>query len=219
MICLNSIRGNQMKSFFAVALTTVIMGSSSLAIADNSAVYPNNYSVNEYHPDPNAHAYVRTWHLGPDFSVGFPSALNVGLAFNPFLNWAQVGVGVSWDYLSWGAYGSLKLDPLALLPKVPVGLFEDTQIGFLGAGTVPDQHGLAVGYSYQSFMAGLRLGRADHGFRWNIEAGESHLNVAARNFNSFIQAEAGSNQNGLTVANPHVAGWFPAVSTGFSILF
>jgi hypothetical protein len=166
---------------------------------------------------PPAHS-ERRWHLGPEVGIGLPSGATFGLAFNPFVNWAQVDVALAWDYLAWGMKAGFKLDPLALLPNVPVGLFADGRLGFLNQGNVPGQNGLTVGYGYESILGGLRIGKASSGFRWNIEAGESHLSASTGNFNNFIQHQSGG-VSGLTLSNPKVSGDIPSVETGFEILF
>lgn len=227
---------------FAAVSSSLTIGSSALADQDTvgslmadppttnvpaTAPVTNTYVAPTTTPmvAPNAHAATTThqvdehpWHVGGEFSLGFPSGASLGVVVNPKLDWVQLGAYLDYNYVApFGGKLSLKLDPLALLPDVPIGIFGDLQAGIFPEGKIPGHSDVpGVGYSFESFLGGLRLGKAT-GFRWNFEFGESHLNVHTSNFQSVVSS---NNASGTVIfGNPHASGWVPGFSTGFELLF
>jgi hypothetical protein len=180
---------------------------------DRNAPYPSNYSVNEYHPNVSQPS---PYHLRVGFGMDFgvPSAAAVGVVVNPGVDWVRLQASLTYNYLTFGGRGSLQLDPLALLPKCPIGLFADLQGGFFPQANFPGHSDLPqVGYDYVNTYLGLRLGRPN-GFHWNIEAGPSYIAATTKNF------QAAVNQSGLTIGDPKASGWIaPTFETGFSVVF
>src|SRR5208282_253043 len=87
--------------------------------------------------------------LGGGMDVGVPSGAAVGIVMNPGLDWVRLQASVTYDYLSFGGRGSLQLDPLAVFPKLPIGLFADVQGGFQPMAAIPGHTDLpSVGLDY-----------------------------------------------------------------------
>lgn len=208
-----------MKKIVSVAFCGMVLAcltSSGMALADDSQVYPNNYSVNEYHPSvkmPDPHPF----RIGFGMDLGVPSGAAVGVVVNPKADWVRLQASLTYNYLAFGGRASLQLDPLALLPKVPIGLFADVQGGFYPRANVPGHSDLPqVGYDYLNLYGGLRLGRPN-GFHWNIEVGPSYMHVATNNFQSLVNKTGTS---GLMAGNPVVNGWLtPTFETGFTAVW
>lgn len=202
-----------------VAFCGVLVGAicaSTVALADNNQVYPNNYSLNEYHPNvrvPDSHPF----RIGFGMDIGVPSGAAVGVVVNPKVDWVRLQASLTYNYLAFGGRASLQLDPMALLPKLPIGLFADVQGGFFPRANVPGHNDLPqVGYDYVNVYGGLRLGRPN-GFHWNLEIGPSYMHVATNNFQSLVSKTGTS---GLTLGNPTVNGWVvPTFETGFTVVW
>jgi hypothetical protein len=155
---------------------------------------------------------------GFGMDVGVPSGVGIGFVFNPWIDWARVNISFQENVLSPGVRGSLQLDPFALLPKLPVGLFADFQYGFFPQGTVPGHSAdlPSVGYTYESILGGLRLGKPNS-FHWNFEFGASHMDISTGNFQSAV-AKNGGNFGSLVLGNPSASGWItPSFTTGFCV--
>lgn len=181
------------KILFSLA-ACVIMLTSSLAMADQP---------------------VR---LGFGMDLGVPSGAAVGVVVNPKLDWVRLQASLTYDYLSFGGRGSLQLDPFALLPNLPIGLFADIQGGFQPTANIPGHSDLpSIGFDYLNLYGGLRLGKPN-GFHWNFEAGPTYLHASTSNFQSVV-AQSGSS-NGLMLGNPTVDGWItPTFMTGFTVVW
>jgi hypothetical protein len=156
--------------------------------------------------------------VGFGMDVGVPSGAAVGLVANPGLDWVRLQASLTYDYLSFGGRGSLQLDPFALLPNLPIGLFADVQGGFQPMASIPGHADLpSVGLDYVNLYGGLRLGKPN-GFHWNFEAGPTYLHVATSNFQAVVNQV--SNSNGLVLGNPTVNGWLvPTAITGFTVVW
>jgi hypothetical protein len=161
----------------------------------------------------------RRWRLGFGADIGLPSGFAVGLVFNPWLDWVRLQASLTENVLHTGGRGSIQLDPMALMPRLPVGVFGDFQFGGFGQGGIPGHSNLpTVGYTYESLLAGLRLGRPN-GFHWNIELGTTHMNVSSGNFAAVVNSNGGGS-SGLTIGNPKISGWAsPAFDTGFTVVW
>ena len=206
-----------MKRFKIASIVAIITTFGTSAFADNNT-YPNNYSVNEYHPDVSQHnSFFKPLRIGFGMDVGVPSGASIGVVVHPKLDW--VNAEASFTYvLAPGGRLSVKLDPLALLPNVPVGLVADVQAGFNANGTIPGHSDLpGVGWDYVNLYGGLRLGKPNK-FSWVIEAGPSYMHITTSNFQSLLN-KVGSTSN-LKVGNPSVDGWLaPTFSTGFQVVW
>ena len=161
--------------------------------------------------------------VGFGMDVGVPSGGAVGVVVNPGLDWARLQASLTYDYLSLGGRGSLQLDPLALLPNCPIGLFADVQGGFQPEANIPGGHSdlPSVGFDYVNLYGGLRFGKPN-GFHWNFEAGPTYMHVSTGNFQSVLNNVSGSGNtlSNLKVGNPTVDGWFvPTFSTGFTVVW
>jgi hypothetical protein len=149
--------------------------------------------------------------------LGLPSGVALGFVLNPKLDWLRLQASLTYDYLSFGGRGSVQLDPLALLPNLPIGLFADIQGGFQPMATIPGHSDLpGVGIDYLNSYLGLRLGKPNN-FHWNIEGGYTRLHVSTSNFQSVVN-QAGS-PSGLVIGNPTLDGWVPTAETGFTIVW
>jgi hypothetical protein len=173
-------------------------------------------------PAPRPYApHHRRWRLGPSLDVGVPSGITLGIVFNPWVDWVRLGAGLSDNVLHTGGRFSLQLDPMALMPRLPIGLFGDFQAGGFSKGSIPGHSAdlPTVGYTYESLMAGLRLGRPGAGFKFVLEAGTTHLNVSSGNFASVVNNNGGGS-SGLTIGDPKVSGWAsPAFDLGMILTF
>jgi hypothetical protein len=185
----------------AVSATLVCMSASALA---DEVVTPPPVVVANPHP-------VR---VGFGMDLGVPSGISVGVVVHPKVDWLSVEGSFTENVLSPGGRLSLKLDPLALLPRVPVGVFFDLQGGFFGRGTIPGHSDLpSIGYDYVNTYFGLRLGKAQN-FHWLIEAGPSYLAFNSSNFQSVVKSSS------VLVGNPSVTGWVtPTFVTGFEVVW
>lgn len=182
-----------MKSFYMGALTALaIMAVSAGAAADD-------------HP----------FRLGIDADIGLPAGAGLQLTVHPKEDWARLGLAADYNYLGFGGRASLELDPLALLPKLPIGLYADVQGGFFPQAAVPGHSNLPqVGYDYLNLYGVLRFGTPG-GFHWNFMAGPTYLHITTGNFQSVLN---NSGASGLKVGNPTVDGWLtPTFSTGFEV--
>lgn len=201
---------NKFSVITAAIVSSITMGSVALADTD----------AQPYRPDisQSLNSSTNRWHAGFEIGLGVPAGATVSLVVNPRLNWLQLGAGVGYNYLAFGPEGFVKLDPLALLPKVPIGIFGEFRAGIFPVENIPGHSSdiPGVGYSYESFQAGLRLGRADHGFRWDFKVGEAHIDAHTSNFQSRV---ASGNTSGVTFGNPTASGWIPAVSMGPSFVW
>jgi hypothetical protein len=157
---------------------------------------------------------------GFGMDVGVPSGGAVGLVINPGLDWMRLQGSLTYDYLSFGGRGSLQLDPLALLPNCPIGLFADVQGGWQPQASIPGRSDLpSVGFDYLNLYGGLRLGKPN-GFHWNFLIGPTYMHITTSNFQSILNQVNSSNLNGLVVGNPTVNGWLvPTFETGFTVVW
>lgn len=194
-----------MKSFMFGSIVALLALSSAVASADN-----------EYHPDISQSLHPSTpvrVGFGADFGV--PSGAALGVVVNPKLDWLRLQASLTYNYLTFGGRGSVQLDPMALLPNLPVGVFGDLQGGFFPTVTIPGHSDLpGIGYDYANLYLGLRLGKPN-GFHWNFEGGESYMHVNTSNF----QGVVGTPVSGLTLGNPTVNGWIPSFVTGFTVVW
>lgn len=197
-----------MKSTIMAALAVATFAVSDAAYADDN--------LHPYHPDVSV-ATPHPFRIGFGADVGVPSGAQVGVVVNPFIDWARVEVSLGYNYLSFGGRASLQLDPMALLPNLPVGLFADVQAGFFPTSAVPGHSDLPkVGYDYLNLYGGLRLGKPN-GFHWNLEVGPTYMHANTSNFQSILSKTGSS---GLTVGNPSANIWLvPTFVTGFTVVF
>jgi hypothetical protein len=171
-----------------------------------------------YHPDLSA-PVSHPFRVGFGMDFGLPAGVALGLVLNPKLDWLRLEASVTYNYLSFGGRGSVQLDPMALLPNCPVGLFADLQGGFSPTSNIPGHADLPqVGYDYFNAYGGLRLGKPN-GFHWNFEFGPTYMHVATNNFQAALNKN-GAGVNGLTIGNPTVNGWVvPTFETGFAVVW
>lgn len=182
-----------MKKFFVVAFTLLsMMAVSAVAAADD-------------HP-------VR---IGAGLDVGLPSGGALEVTLHPKADWVRVSAALTYNYLSFGGRASLQLDPMALLPKLPIGVYADVQGGFSPEASIPGHSDLPqVGYDYLNLYGALRFGTA-RGFHWNLMAGPTYMHISTNNFQSVL---SNSGASGLKIGNPTVDGWIvPTFITGFEI--
>lgn len=210
-----------MKVFTITALTLALFAASAVAAADSNQT--------PYHPDITESVDTGKWRLGVDADLGLPSGGSLGVTLHPKVDWARVGVAVTYDYLSAGGRLSLQLDPMALIPisheradgthyithNFPLGIFADVQGGFQPLAGIPGHSNLPqFGFDYVNLYGGLRLGTPG-GFHWNIEVGPTYMHIATGNFQSILSSTGAS---GLKIGNPTVNGWLvPTFVTGFEV--
>ena len=154
--------------------------------------------------------------LGGSLDFGVPSGVALSAVVHPKEDYLVPSVGLTYNGLSFGGRLALRFDPLALKPRIPIGLFLDLQGGIVGQGTIPGHSDLpSVGYDYINCYGGLRLG-TPNGFQWDFEVGPSYIAAHTGNFQSVIS----NSTPGLTVSNPSVSGWIaPTFITGFSVVW
>ena len=152
--------------------------------------------------------------FGVDISV--PAGAAVGVVIHPMIDWVSVETSLTYNALNFGGRASLKIDPLALLPRLPIGVFADVQGGFAANGNVPFEHNLpSVGYDYVNLYGGLRFGRMNN-FHWLVEVGPTYIFANTNNFQSAV----GKVGNGISFSDPKVSGWVaPTFLTGFEVVF
>jgi hypothetical protein len=191
------------------ALVGAITCLSASALADDNA--------HPYRPDVTSSLHHHPFRIGFGMDVGVPSGAALGVVFNPKVDWARLQLSVTYNYLTPGGRASLQLDPLALLPNCPIGLFADVQGGFSPESSVPGHTDLPqVGFDYVNLYGGLRFGKPN-GFHWNFEAGPSYMHVSTANFQSLVSK---TGTTGLVVGNPTVNGWLvPTFVTGFTVVW
>jgi len=162
---------------------------------------------------PNPHPF----RVGFGSDIGVPSGFALGVVVHPKIDWISTQLSLTHNAIAFGGRLSVKLDPLALLPKIPIGLFADFQGGLANIGNIPGTTDLPqVGYKYLNMYGGLRLGRPNN-FHWNFEVGPSYIYASTKDFQSFI-SKNGSND--VKVSNPAVSAWItPTFSTGFEVVF
>jgi hypothetical protein len=151
---------------------------------------------------------------GFGMDVGLPSGAAVGFVLHPGTDVLSLQTSLTYNALNFGGRAALKIDPMALARRLPIGVFLDVQGGFAAAGNVPGHTANlpSLGYDYANLYGGLRLGRAS-GFHWNFELGPSYLVANTGNFQSVI-----GNNNGLKVGNPSANMWItPTFETGFEV--
>src|ERR1700722_8861283 len=83
--------------------------------------------------------------VGGDF--GLPSGLATGITMHPKEDWLTANASLTYNALNFGGRFSLRFDPMAVAPNLPIGVFLDGQGGFAGAGNVPGHSDLpSLGY-------------------------------------------------------------------------
>jgi hypothetical protein len=183
----------------SVCLIVAVLCMASTASAAESA--PNPHSLRAG--------------FGMDFGV--PSGVALGLVVHPKVDWVSIQLSLTHNVLAFGGRLSVKLDPLALKPDLPIGLFADFQGGLTGQGKIPSMDDYpSVGYSYLNLYGGLRLGKPN-GFHWFFESGPSYIYAATEGFQAFADKKG---SKGLTVSNPTVSAWVtPTFVTGFEVVW
>ncbi len=153
--------------------------------------------------------------IGFGADLGAPSGLAVGAVVHPKIDWVSVQASLTHNYLAFGGRLSVKVDPLALKPNLPIGLFADLQSGFATPGKVPGYESYPpVGYQYVNTYLGLRLGKPNN-FHWLFEVGPTYITSSLEAYKILIPSK-----KGLTVGNPTVSAWItPTFSTGFEVVF
>jgi hypothetical protein len=154
-------------------------------------------------------------HLGFGMDLGAPSGVAIGFVAHPRLDWMSLEAAFTYLTAPGGRF-SMKLDPFAVSPRLPIGLFGDVQLGFMAREDLPfrSQKLPSIGDDYANFLLGLRLGRVN-GFHWFFEAGETALHANTDNF----QRVVGSLSKGLVIGNPTANLYAPALSTGFAVVW
>jgi len=162
---------------------------------------------------PNPHPF----RMGFGMDVGVPSGAALGLVVHPKVDWVSAQLSLTHNVLALGGRLSVKLDPFALKPDLPIGLFADFQGGLTGQGNIPSMNDYpSVGYSYLNLYGGLRLGKPN-GFHWNFEAGPSYIYATTEGFQAFADKKG---SKGLAVSNPTVSAWVtPTFVTGFEVVW
>jgi hypothetical protein len=153
--------------------------------------------------------------VGFGMDIGVPSGAALGIVVHPKIDTVTVQLALTYNAMAFGGRASVKLDPLALFPNVPIALFADVQGGLTGQGKVPTLSDYpSLGYGYLNFYGGLRLGKPN-GFHWNFEAGPSYIHATTDGFQAYASKNV---SNKLTVSNPTVSAWVtPTFVTGFQI--
>lgn len=183
---------------------------STVASADNLSTT----TADNYHPaDASTTTHPMRYGFGMD--LGLPSGLAVGFVVHPKVDWLTLQASFTETYLAPGGRLSVKLDPMALMRKLPVGLLLDLQGGFAAREGFPGHADLpSVGYDYLNVYAGLRLGKPNS-FHWLFEVGPTYMHANTDRFGSLL----GSGSS-LSIGNPTVNGWIaPTFSTGFEVVW
>ncbi len=214
-----------MRYCFPLIVAAVCISSS--AIADNEvALVDKSIAVQPACDNPDSCPFPKPkpaeqlvpdrhhWALGFGMDLGIPSGATLGFVVHPSVDWVSIEASFAENVLSPGGRLSVKFDPFALLPRLPIALFADVQGGFFGKGNIPGHAAdlPSLGYQYANFYVGLRLGRAQD-FHWFFEAGPTFLNLSTSNFQSIVPKT-----NGLTVNDPTARVWAtPTFVTGFEV--
>lgn len=137
--------------------------------------------------------------VGFGMDLGVPSGASLGIVVCEDACGLRGQVSLTHNALAFGGRASIKLDPFALMPKIPIGFFFDWQGGFTGQGSIPGHADLpTVGYDYLNFYGGLRLGKAKN-FHWNFEVGPTYLVANTSNFQSYVNKNGTGN---VSVSDP-----------------
>lgn len=184
-----------------------ILSGASLVLA----VVSTSFSVSATEPVPHP------LRLGFGIDIGAPSGVALGLVVHPKIDWVSAQLSVTHNAINFGGRGSVKLDPLAIFPNLPIGLFGDLQAGIAGRGNVPSvSEAPPLGYNYVNLYGGLRLGKPN-GFHWNFEAGPSYLVAKTSDFQGFVSKNTSGD---VRVSNPTVSAWItPTFITGFEVVW
>lgn len=154
--------------------------------------------------------------LGFVADLNLPAGAGLGIVAHPKEDWAAPSLSLTYNGLSFGGRLGVKIDPLALKPRIPIGVFIDEQIGFMAQGNVPGHSSdlPSVGYDYWNNYLGLRLGRPNN-FYFFIEGGPSYVAAHTGNFQTVVPST-----KGLTVSDPSVSGWLvPTFGLGFTAVW
>src|SRR5208337_1881688 len=132
---------------------------------------------------PDAHP----WRLGFGMDLGLPSGIALGFVVHPKTDALSLEASFTENVLSPGGRLSLRMDPFALLPRLPIALYADLQAGFAGRGSIPGHSADLPSFSYEyvNFYGGLRLGRAKN-FNWFFEAGPTYMAINTGNFQTLV---------------------------------
>lgn len=186
-----------MRKFFSGSLLVAAMMVSMSAMAEDKPV--------DKHP----------WRFGFGMQVGIPVGAAIGIVVHPKVDWIVAQASVTYNGLAPGEMLSLTIDPMALAPNLPFGLFVEAQAGWALSGTIPGHSDLpSLSYHYANFYGGLRFGKSKN-FNWVLMAGPSYLSATTGNFGSVV-----GDHPGLTYSDPRVSGWvMPTVATGFRVVW
>ncbi|WP_176062155.1 hypothetical protein [Anaeromyxobacter diazotrophicus] len=168
-----------------------------------------------------ARAEDRSWGLGLQLDADSPAGGVAALTFRPFVPWARLHGGVTWNYYAFGLQGGLTLAPFRSWARptatVEAGTTFDADLRSPLSGLhVPEAWKASlssVGYAYASGLLGLELGNPD-GTTFFLRAGVSRAWSTLRGVSG---APAGS---GTANSTPiHLAAWVPAASVGVALRF
>jgi hypothetical protein len=186
----------QMKSFMFSGLIVALMCGVGPAFADET---PSKHPLR----------------IGFGADVGVPSGVALGAVVHPKIDWVSVQLSLTHNAMAFGGRASVKLDPLALFPNVPIGLFGDFQGGLTGQGNIHSDLP-SVGYQYVNLYGGLRLGKPNN-FHWNFEVGPSYIHASTQGFQAFA---VNNGATGVTVSEPSIRAWVtPTFITGFEVVW
>jgi hypothetical protein len=170
---------------------------------------------------PRARAEEHSFGVGLQLDAEVPAGAVAGLTVRPFVPWARLHGGVTWNYFAFGLQGGVTFMPFrsAVTPTATVELgtsFDADLRSPLSGLHVPPaaQPSLSsAGYTYASGLLGLELGDPD-GTAFFVRAGLSRTWSTLRGIDRY-PADSGT----ISSSAIHLAAWVPAAGVGVAIRF
>lgn len=149
----------------------------------------------------------RNW-IGPQFDVGIPDGLVLGVAFRPI---NQLRLVASGTYaLGPGIRGEATFDPIVfpVAPTLTVDVGRDfgSRVPFIGTKS---PH---IDYWYTNFQLGLEFGNRNS-WRFFLRGGPTWIDLHAQQLNNLIA------DSSLKISDAEAKGWIPSAKVGFVLLF
>jgi len=168
-----------------------------------------------------ARAEERPWSLGLQLAAEAPAGGVAAVTFRPFVPWARLHGGLTWNYFAFGLQGGVTVTPLRSWARptatVQIGTSFDADLRSplsglkLPAAVRPSLS--SAGYSYVSGLLGLELGDPE-GAAYFIRAGLTRAWSTLRGIESYP-----SGSSTLDSSPIHVAAWAPSASFGLALRF
>lgn len=179
-------------------------------------------------PGPRGAGAASLPRFGLVVEAGVPEGGAVSLVFRPYRA-VRFAAGPAWNYLAWGAQGSLTFVPWqwAISPTIGIqgGRYFDADLRWLvksGTGTPAELKPLlgAVGYSYAGAVLGLEMG-SQRGFAFSLRFGLSYLWAQAKGSAQTTTSggTTGATDAQVTLTNPRIRATIPTFQLGFQYFF